>query len=177
MDQTMMKDVTTSSVAWKTAKNDAATVSLKSTWKPTFEWKQDTLVLKAIPHQDVYARNAANKVQPLSTVGIHVDFAQKSGFLTKDKNNKYQLGPNLDYALPINTYNDTALPTRTNQRYQWLGEHFVRIKPHDLMGGNELFKDETKEGKQYMYLTRYVDWQFLNLNALFIHMWDPSNKQ
>ena len=140
MDQTMMKDVTSSSVAWKTAKNDAATVSLKSTWKPTFEWKQDTLVLKAIPHQDVYARDAANKVQPLSTVGIHVDFAQKFGLLTKDKNDKYRLGPNLDYALPTNTYNDTTLPTRTNQRYQWLGEHFVGIKPHDLVGGNELFK-------------------------------------
>ena len=43
MDQTMMKDVTSSSVAWKTAKNDSATVSLKSTWKPTFEWKQERL--------------------------------------------------------------------------------------------------------------------------------------
>ena len=85
MDQTMMKDVTTTSVAWKTAKNDAATVSLKSTWKPTFEWKQDTLVLKAIPHQDVYARDAANKVQPLSTVGIRVDFAQKFGHLPKTR--------------------------------------------------------------------------------------------
>ena len=41
------------------------------------------------------------------------------------------------------------------------------IKPHDLMGGNELFKVKTEEGKQYMYLTRYVDWQFLNLNTLF----------
>ena len=37
MDQTMMKGVATSSVAWKTAKNDAATVFLKSTWKSTFE--------------------------------------------------------------------------------------------------------------------------------------------
>ena len=41
------------------------------------------------------------------------------------------------------------------------------IKPHDLMGGNELVQVKTEEGKQYMYLTRYVDWQFLNLNALF----------
>ena len=86
----MMKDVTTSSLAWKTAKNNAATVSLKSTWKPTFEWKQDTLVLKTVPHQDVYACDAAYKAQPLSTVGIHVDFAQKLGLLTKDKNDKYQ---------------------------------------------------------------------------------------
>ena len=118
MDQTMIKDVTTTPVAWKTAKNDAATVSLKSTWRPTYEWKQDKLVLKAVPRQDVYASDAANKVQPLPTVGIHVDFAQKFGLLTEDKNDKYQLGPNLDYALPTNTYQRT----RTNQRYQWLGE-------------------------------------------------------
>ena len=66
-----------------------------------------------------------------------------------------------------NSYNDTTLPTRTNQRYQWLEEHFAGIKPYGLMRGNELFKVKTEEGKQYMYLTRYVDWQFLNLNALF----------
>ena len=46
-------------------------------------------------------------------------------------------------------------------------KHFVGIKPHDLMGGNELVQVKTEEVKQYMYLTRYVDWQFLNLNALF----------
>ena len=85
------------------------------------------LVLKAVPHQDVHARDAAYKVQPLSTVGIHVEFAQKFGLLTKDKNDKYQLGSNLDYALSTDTY-DTTLPTRTDQRYHWLGEHFVGIK-------------------------------------------------
>ena len=53
MDQTMMKDVATTSVGWKTANNETATVSLKSTWEPTFEWKQDMLVLKAVPPQDV----------------------------------------------------------------------------------------------------------------------------
>ena len=81
----MMNDVTTSSVAWKAAKNDAATVSLKSTWKPTFQWKQDTLVLKDVPHQDVYARDAAYKVQPLSTVGIHVDFSHILDSLPKTR--------------------------------------------------------------------------------------------
>ena len=52
----MMEDVNTSSAAWKTAKNNAATISLKSTWKPTFEWNENTLVLKGVPHEDVYAR-------------------------------------------------------------------------------------------------------------------------
>ena len=58
MEQTMMEDLNASSVVWKTAKNNAATISLKSTWKPTFEWKEDTLILKGVSHQDVYARDA-----------------------------------------------------------------------------------------------------------------------
>ena len=55
MQQTMMENLNASSSAWKTAKNKAATISLKSTRKPTFEWKEDTLILKGLPHQDVYA--------------------------------------------------------------------------------------------------------------------------
>ena len=31
-------------------------------------------------------------------------------------------------------------PARTNHRYKWLGDHYVGIKPRDLLGGNELFK-------------------------------------
>ena len=52
-----MEDVNTSSAAWKTAKNNAATISSKSTWKPTFEWNNNTLVLKGLSHQDVFARD------------------------------------------------------------------------------------------------------------------------
>lgn len=54
------------------------------------------LILKGVPRQDVYARNALLNVQPLSSVGMHVDFAKKFGLLFKDKSNQYQLGPNLD---------------------------------------------------------------------------------
>ena len=55
MDQTMIKDVTTTPVAWKTAKNDAATVSLIPLGDPRMNAKQDKLVLTAVPRQDVYA--------------------------------------------------------------------------------------------------------------------------
>ena len=85
MEQTMMEDVNTSSAAWKTTKNNAATISLNSTWKPTFEWNENTVVLKGVPHQDVHARNAQFNFQPLSSVGIQVDLAEKFGLLFKDK--------------------------------------------------------------------------------------------
>ena len=120
-----------------------------------------TLILKGVPHQDVYARDAQLNVQPLSSVRIHVDFAQKFGLLFKDKSNQYQLGPNLDYVLPKVTYSD-----RTQQRFQWLGDHFVGIKPRDLLGGNKLFKVKIENGQSYLFLTRYLDCHFQNLNAL-----------
>lgn len=113
------------------SKNNAATISLKSTWKPTFAWKQDTLILKGVPHEDVHARDSQLNFQPLSSVGIHVYLAEKFGLLFKDKKNQYQLGPNLDFVLPTVTYNASTPPTRSNQRFQWLGEHFVGIKPRD----------------------------------------------
>ena len=65
MEQTMMEDVTASSVAWKTAKNNVATLSLKTTWKTTFEWEQETIILKSVPQQDEFARDLSYRVQPL----------------------------------------------------------------------------------------------------------------
>ena len=44
---------------------------------------------------------------------------------------------------------------------------FVCIKPRDLLVGNALFKVKIENGQFYLYLTRYVDWHFQNLNALF----------
>lgn len=39
-----------------------------------------------------------------------------------------------------NSHIQVQPPTITNQRYKWLGDHYVGIKPRDLLGGNELFK-------------------------------------
>ena len=75
MEQTIMEDLKTTSDTWKTAKGNAATVSLKSTWKPTFDWNENTLVLKKVPREDVFGRDRQLKIQPFSSVGIHVDFA------------------------------------------------------------------------------------------------------
>ena len=168
MEQTMMEDLKTTSYSWKTAKGNAATVSLKSTWKPTFELSENTLVLKKVPREDVFGRDRQLKSQPFSSVGIRVDFAEKFGLLFKDKNNQYQLGPNLDFVLPTTTYTTSTPPVKSNDKYQWLGEHFVSISPSDLLGGNSLFKVKQENGQSYLYLTRFVDWHFRNLNALFI---------
>ena len=166
MDQTMMDDVKSTSDAWKKSHGNGATVSLKSSWKPTFEWNENTLVLKKVDRQDVYARDSKLAIQPLSAVGIHVDFAEKSGLVFKDKKKDYQLGPNLNFVLPTTTYTDESQPLRSNTNYQWLGEHFTGIKPRDL-GGNTIFKVKEVDGQSYLYLSRALDWQFHNLDALF----------
>jgi len=166
MEQTMMEDIKTTYDTWKTTKGDTATLSLKLTWKPTFEWNGDTLVLKKAPPEDVMGRDRALKLHPLSAVGIHVDFAEKFGLLVKDKKNQYQLGPNLDYVLPVTTYTASTQPQRSNQDYQWLGPHFFSFYPRD-MGQSSFFRIKQENGQSYLYLTRYVDWHFRNLNALF----------
>ena len=95
-----------------------------------------------------------------------MDFAEKFGLLIKDKNNQYQLGPNLDFVLPTTTYTTSTPPVGRNENYQWLGEHFVSITPADLEV-NSLFKVKQENGQSYLFLTRTVDWHFQNLNALF----------
>ena len=165
MDQTM-DDVKSTSEAWKKTHGNGATVSLKSSWKPTFEWNNNTLVLKKVDRQDVYARDSKLAIQPLSAVGIHVDFAEKFGLVFKDKKKNYQLGPNLNFVLPTTTYTDESHPRGRNTNYQWLGEHFTGIKPRDL-GGNAIFKVKEVDGQSYLYLSRALDWHIHNLDALF----------
>ena len=166
MEQTIMEDVKSTFDTWKMGKGNTAAVSLKATWKPTFEWLENTLVLKHVPREDVFAHNRQLQIQPLSAVGIHVDFAEKFGLLFKDKNNQYQLGPNLDFVLPTSTYSTDTPLVGSNDNFQWLGEHFVSITPEDL-GGKSLFQVKQENGQSYLYLTRTVDWHFQNLNTLF----------
>lgn len=68
--------------------------------------------------------------------------------------------------LPKTTYTDETTPTSSNDYFQWLGEHFVGVKPRDITS-NTLFKIQQVDGKSYVYLTRAVDWKFTNLNAIF----------
>ena len=118
--------------------------------------------------ENVYGRDETNgtTIHPLSAVGIQCSFAQKFGLVVKKKDGSFDLGPNLDYVLPTVTYTTSSLPTDRNGYYQWLGEHFVGIKPRDI-AGNKIFKVKKVNGKSYLFLSRAVDWYFNNLNALF----------
>ena len=163
MEQTMMEDIKSTFDTWQTAKGKTSTVALKATWKPSFEWRDNNLVLKKVSRQDTTSKD---KTAVTSSVGIHVDFATKFGLVIKDKSKNYQLGPNLVYVLPTTTYTDDTPPVRKNKNYQWLGDQFSTISPADL-GSTDLFTVKKVDGQSYLYLSRTVDWYFQNLNALF----------
>ena len=87
MEKTMMEDVKSTSDTWKEDKGNWATVSLKTTWKPIFEWRDNTLVLKKVARENVYGRDETNgsTIHPLSAVGLQCSFAQKFGLVVKKK--------------------------------------------------------------------------------------------
>ena len=167
IEQIIMEDVNTASVVLKASKNDSATVSLKKEWKPTFEWKGDNLVLKAVNLEDLFSLDTSSKKRPLSKLQILIDVAKKFGLIVKTKEGHYELGPNLEFTLPVTTYTNRTQLIQTNQRYQWLGEHYVGVTPADLLGGNDLFKVVVEGGNSFLQLSCYVDWTFKNLNAMF----------
>lgn len=85
MDKTMMEDIKTSSDTLKTSKGNWCTVSLKSSWKLTFEWRGNALWLTKAAEQDVFARDSGGTMHTLSSVGILCQFAEKFRLVAKDK--------------------------------------------------------------------------------------------
>ena len=167
LEQTIMQDVNTTQTSLKAAKRNVTTISVKKEWKPTFEWRGNELVLNAVHPHDVFALDSQSKVRPLSKVQLLTDFAKKFGLLVKNTDGSYSLGPNLLFTLPQSLYTTQTQPQNTNQRYQWLGNHYVGVLPRDLLGGTPLFKVAVEDGKSFVQLSRYVEWTFKNLDAMF----------
>ena len=151
----------------KSSQNKTASVSLKKEWKPSFEWQGNNLVLNAVEEKDVFALDPSAKVKPLSKLQLLTDFAKKFGLIVKNKDDSYSLGPNLEFTLPQTTYTLTTEPKQTNQRYQWLGDHFVGVTPRDLLGGTPLLKVTLEDGVSYVHLSRMVAWTIKNIDAMF----------
>lgn len=113
------------------------------------------------------AIDLSNQLIPSSTFAIQLDFTLQFGLIKDDKNNQYHLGPNLEYELPQVSYTSSNVPTKTI--YPWLGDHYLGIKPQDLIGTTELF-DVTIRGSSsglFVHLPQRVQWRFMNLNTTF----------
>ena len=161
IDQIMFEDIQTAYATLTTPD----TVSLKQEWKPTFEWRGDNLVLKAVAANDAFATIA--KVRPISKLMILTELAYKFGLIVKNKDDTHSMGPNLQYTLPKTTYTLATQPIHTNNRYQWIGQHYVGITPADLLEGTALLKVTLEDGTSYLHLSRMVEWTITNINAMF----------
>ena len=86
------------------------------------------------------------KTTALASFAIDFSVAGKFGFVVKTLAGGYNLGPNLQFPLGDITYTDSTEPAAPSMRstYNWNGEHYVGIKPINLMTSmmNKLFKVE-----------------------------------
>ena len=124
------------------------------------------------------AIDLSNELIPSSTFAIQLDFALQFGLIKDDKNNQYHLGPNLEYELPQVSYTSSSVLTKTNTIYPWSGDHYLGIKPQDLIGTTELFNVTIRGSSSglFVHLARRVQWRFINLNTTFNSLVGPPKQ-
>ena len=117
-------------------------------------------MIYAVSKKDLLNVNQINMVE----FYINLDIALKFGLLLKTSSggtgtSAYTIGPNLQYTLPSETYDDQTMPSASDFRsfYNWEGEQYT----------NNPFTIMTVENVKWMRLHMAFDWQLNNLNASF----------
>ena len=156
-------------------------VSVKKSWMPRLSWKDDSLVIHAIPKGDVLK---SDKTLTTTKFLINLDVALKFGLVDKKTGqNKtwYELGPNMQFTLPSETYTNDTKPDNSNPvhraAYNWNGEQYMGVQPSDMfiaeVATDKPFKVVTMSGlraqttTEYVQLSLLVEWQLNNLDASF----------
>ena len=112
--------------------NERPLVSVKKNWMPTMTWKEDALILHAVPMGELMN---GNKTKALTTCSIDVGVTEKFGLIKQPQGAVgYVMGPNLQFTLPSVTYDDKTHPTDPSNRSDmyWNGEHYAGTQPTDL---------------------------------------------
>ena len=107
-------------------------LSVKKNWMPMMNWKDDALILHAVPKGDLMN---GNKTKAASAFSLDLGVAEKFGFIEKPKGwANYTLGPNLQFTCPTVTFDGQTPPKNPFNRtdYYWEGEHYARTQPPDL---------------------------------------------
>ena len=130
---------------------------------PRLTWKDDTLVIHAVPKKDLLNVNQIT----MADFYINLDIALKFGLLLKKTGTgtaAYTIGPNLQYTLPSETYDETTQPAGNSfrQYYNWEGEQYVGVNYT-----SNPFTITTVENVKWMRLHMAFEWQLNNLNASF----------
>ena len=149
-------------------------VSAKQNAMPRLSWKEDALVIHAIPQMDLIKEDKS----AISDLFINLDIALKFGLvLKKTSQNRtwYPLGPNMQYTLPTKTYDSTTQPAGNQFRkaYNWEGVQYEGVNPTLLFGNivsnivNDPLQVVTHDGVKFLQLSLMMEWQLNNLDASF----------
>ena len=131
--------------AWTHERDERPHVSVKKNWMPTMTWKDDALILHAVPEKELLN---FSKTKALTTFSVNLAVAEKFGLIEPPHGrqgsvvgpqgvNGYKLGPNLQFTLPSVTYDDQTPPTDPSNRtdVNWYGEHYSGMQPTDVTRG------------------------------------------
>ena len=148
-------------------KRDAKPVLfVKKNPMPRLTWKDNALVIHGIPKQDLFNNRQAMMTEFFINLDIALKFGLvrrktgKTGYGTRD----FELGPNLQYTLPTNTYNEATDPVGSNVRqyYNWEGDNYEGVSYTSIP-----FAVTTIENVRWLKLLLGFEWRLNNLDASF----------
>ena len=159
----VMKDQWNASVAERDRK---PIVFVNKHGMPQLSWKGESLVIEAIAKKNLMNNRQVSMVE----FYINVDIALKFGLLrlktgkTGSSQNDYLIGPNLQYSLPVKTYDETTGPvgSRFRSYYNWEGEVYEGVN-----FTSRAFFIVTIDNVKWMRLHLAFEWRLNNLDASF----------
>ena len=136
---------------------------------PQLSWKEESLLIKAIPKKDLLNNQQINMVEFYVNVDIALKFGLlrrktgKTGYATSD----FVLGPNLQYSLPTKTYGENTGPVGSRYRtyYNWEGDVYEGVN-----FSSRAFSIITADNVKWMRLHQAFEWRLNNLDVSFEKM-------
>ena len=147
-------------------RDDKPVLFVKKNAMPRLTWKDNALVLHGIPKQDLMNNRQAMMTEFFINLDIALKFGLvrrktgKTGYGTRD----FVLGPNLQYTLPTNNYNEATDPVGSSARqyFNWEGDNYEGVNYTSVP-----FAVTTIENIRWLKLLLGFEWQLNNLNASF----------
>ena len=150
-------------------RDEKTIVFIKKIAMPRLTWKEESLVIQAVPKKDLINQNNINMVE----FYINLDIALKFGLVrrktckTGNNTSDFVLGPNLQYSLPTNTYDESTDPVGSEFRkyYNWEGENYEGVNYT-----SRAFTIMTADNVIWLRMHMAFEWQLNNLDASFEKM-------
>ena len=133
---------------------------------PQLSWNGESLVIQAIPKEELLNNRQINMVEFYINVDIALKFGLlrrktgKTGYNTSD----FVIGPNMQYSLPIKTYDETTGPVGSRYRsyYDWEGDVYEGVN-----FSSQAFSIVTADNVKWVRLHQAFEWRLNNLDASF----------